>query len=105
MILVFVLRQIGNMPSRTLVMREGPRSLLDITEGSGAILRTAGSTSAVDEEATLLFRSPDAEYHLTNYLMYVSRCESGSATFLRRGYPNSDDVVQSSSPKRSLGLS
>ena len=46
-----------------------------ITKGSDAILQIVGSASAVDEEATPRFGSPDVEYRLTNYLTYVSRFE------------------------------
>ena len=65
-----------------LVIRDGPRSLVYITEGSGAILhRAAASASAIDEEATRRFLSPGVEYHLTNYLTHVSCPQSGSAPF------------------------
>ena len=72
MILVLTLRQIGRVLSKTLaidswlVVRDGPRSLMYITEGSAAILQRAGLASAVEEEATPWFGSPDVEYCLTN---------------------------------------
>ena len=58
-ILILVLRQIGRVLSKTLVIdswlvvRNGPRSLVYITEGSGAILQREGSASTADEEATV----------------------------------------------------
>ena len=64
-------------------MRDGPQSLVYITEGSGAILhRAAASASAINEEAAWRFLSPGVEYHLTNFLTYIYRPESGSAPFL-----------------------
>ena len=82
-ILIFVLKLIGSRGgarcwSLTLgwVVRDGPQSLVYITQGSGAILQSAAaSASAINEEAARRLVGRGHEYRLTNCLMYICRCE------------------------------
>jgi len=46
------------------------------------ICKTAASASTIDKEAEQRLVSPGVEYHLTNYLMYVSHPGSDLAPFL-----------------------